>query len=74
MNKTVISFVVQMAASKGQQKLMQTSSVTNLLNLQQRIMQNQSTNFQDILDDNAFEKSSNEQQRPFDFETALNEV
>lgn len=74
MNKTVISFVVQMAASKGQQKLMQTSSVTNLLNLQQRIMQNQSTNFQDILDDNAFEKSSNEQQRPFDFETAKNEV
>lgn len=63
-----------MAASKGQQKLMQTSSVTNLLNLQQRIMQNQSTNFQDILDDNAFEKSSNEQQRPFDFETAKNEV
>lgn len=74
MNRTVISFVVQMAASKGQQKLMQTSSVTNLLNLQQRIMQNQSTNFQDILDGNAFEKSSNEQQRPFDFETALNEV
>lgn len=63
-----------MAASKGQQKLMQTSSVTNLLNLQQRIMQNQSTHFQDILDDNAFEKSSNEQQRPFDFETAKNEV